>query len=206
MIDVPKKWQMKQPEQPYDFIKQFPFATLVSQNFDASHLPLVLDYDKGEKGVLYGHFARSNHHWKEADKSPVLAIFNEPHAYISPTWYANKPAVPTWNYAVVHVEGRLNLLSTDATLACLEQMLLTFEPKLTRNKSIIPDEYRDKLATAIVGFEIIIERIVGKQKLGQHRSPDDQRGVASQLKQSSRLQDQILYQYMKDINVGLGEC
>lgn len=204
MINVPRKWEMKKPEQPYCFIEQFPFATLVSQNFDASHLPLILDKQRGENGVLYGHFARSNHHLKSANDSSVLAIFNEPHAYISPTWYVNTPAVPTWNYAVVHVEGKLNFLNSDATMVCLEQMLKTFEPALNSDKAILPDDYRQKLAAAIVGFEIIIERIVGKQKLGQHRDPDDQRTVANHLKRSSRQSDQILYEYMKQIGVGIG--
>lgn len=28
-----------------------------------------------------------------------LAIFHGPHAYVSPSWYATSPAVPTWNLA-----------------------------------------------------------------------------------------------------------
>jgi transcriptional regulator len=34
-----------------------------------------------------------------------MVIFQGPHAYVSPTWYAAAPAVPTWNYAVVHADG-----------------------------------------------------------------------------------------------------
>jgi transcriptional regulator len=37
----------------------------------------------------------------------VTAIFHGPHGYVSPSWYTVKKAVPTWNYAVVHVRGRV---------------------------------------------------------------------------------------------------
>jgi transcriptional regulator len=41
----------------------------------------------------------------------VLVMFHGPHAYVSPSWYADPQSVPTWNYAVVHAHGRAALLA-----------------------------------------------------------------------------------------------
>ena len=51
--------------------------------------------NEGELGTLYSHMARANSHWKELQDKQVMVVFAGPHAYISPTWYASGPAVPT---------------------------------------------------------------------------------------------------------------
>lgn len=76
-----------------DFIADHPFAVVVSQcpqGLQASHVPLVLDRDQGPNGVLRGHFARANAHWQSLAGAEVLSIFQGPHAYITPSWYASK--------------------------------------------------------------------------------------------------------------------
>ena len=61
--------------------------------------------------------ARANPQWQVFANHPeVLAIFHGPHTYITPTWYAS-PDVPTWNYAVVHVKGRVQLKESASELA-----------------------------------------------------------------------------------------
>ena len=61
---------------------------------------------------LVGHLARANAHWRRiVDGSPALAIVTGPDTYVSPSWYATKAehgkVVPTWNYSVVHLRGRI---------------------------------------------------------------------------------------------------
>jgi len=71
-----------------------------------SHLPFLLDSSSGKYGKLLGHMARANPQWRHfASCDEVLAVFQGPHAYISPSWYLS-PNVPTWNYAVAHVRGK----------------------------------------------------------------------------------------------------
>src|SRR5690349_13866261 len=64
----------------------------------ASHLPFLLAETAGANGALRSHMARANAQWRDFAASEVLVIFQGEHGYISPTWYATQPAVPTWNY------------------------------------------------------------------------------------------------------------
>ena len=71
--------------------------------------PLPLIYDEARHSLI-GHVSRANPHW-HADGAESVAIFSGPHAYISPNFYATKAetgkVVPTWNYEVLNVYGRL---------------------------------------------------------------------------------------------------
>eukprot|EP00493_Phyllostaurus_siculus_P004185 UN04205 len=113
-------------------IQTWSFANVVSEDLQASHLPLVLDRSTGGNDALLGHFARANPHWKQLDGGRVLVIFNGPHAYISPSWYAAGPAVPTWNYAAVHVHGQLTLCDAAGTAEVTVKMMAYYEPSLLK--------------------------------------------------------------------------
>lgn len=122
-MHIPDKWNMGSIEKIHQFIAEFGFAALVSNNLEASHIPMLLSKEEGEFGVIYGHFARSNPHWKSIKNTDVLAIFSGPHSYISPTWYETQPSVPTWNYSAVHVVGSIQLTDDETTLKTLEQTI-----------------------------------------------------------------------------------
>ena len=198
MMHIPSAMQMPL-EQAHALVEAFSFGVLVSDGLQATHLPFLLVRDEGEYGTLYGHFARANPHWRDLDGQQVLTIFNGPHAYISPTWYARKPAVPTWNYAVVHVEGTLELLDSSATNDILDKTLAKYEPELLDDPDTLSDALRDKLLPAIVGIRIRIDAIHGKAKLGRHRSPEDQAGVDAGLRHSDDPQARQLWRYMQTI-------
>jgi transcriptional regulator len=180
---VPESFRETDVGRLHEFVDRYGFSTVVSQasSMNVSHLPLVLERDQGEYGTLFGHMAKANEQWKDFDgQRSVLCIFHGPHAYVSPTWYEEKPAVPTWNYAVVHATGRARLLATKADLVqVLDRMTATFEPSLLDEGAsfAMPAEYKARLLDQIVGFEIEIEQLVGKYKLSQNRSVADQRGV-----------------------------
>jgi transcriptional regulator len=92
------------------FMRQFDFAAIVTNSPDGlitSHVPVIVSGEGADLRIT-GHVARPNGHWKLMDgQRESMAIFSGPHAYISPSWYASTgPAVPTWNYAVVHAHGR----------------------------------------------------------------------------------------------------
>ena len=201
---IPKAMRMADLAAQHDFIDAHGFAVVVSADLQATHQPLVLKRDEGEFGVLYGHFARGNPQWERLDGQDVLAIFSGPHAYISPTWYAATPNVPTWNYAAVHVKGRVTLLDAEHTLTVVEDTVRQYEPQLLEERVVITDAYRDKLLPAIVGFRLEITHSEGKQKLGQQRSAADQQGVFAALSASNRPDDQALAQYMARTGLGMG--
>ncbi|HMI94803.1 MAG TPA: FMN-binding negative transcriptional regulator [Polyangiales bacterium] len=169
------------------FIAAHGFAVLVSQTEQgpfATHVPLLLE--RAETGdVLVGHMARANPHWRHFERgAEALVIFQGPHAYVSPSWYAASPAVPTWNYSVVHAYGRPAVVAdTTRVRAIIDALAAQYEsaratPWSTRD---VPDEYVDRMIAAIVGFEIPIERLEGKFKLGQNRSPEDIAGALAGL-------------------------
>ncbi len=172
----------------HDFIVAHSFATLVSSDSDvtdASHLPLLLNRDTGEHGQLTGHFAKANSHWKELDGSNVLAIFHGPHAYVSPTWYAEQNVVPTWNYVAVHARGTLKIEQDhDRLLDIVRQSVEVYEAAMPTPWQLDSAEpsFIDKLLDAIVGFTIDIEQLEGKWKLNQNHSHERQQRVIAGLK------------------------
>lgn len=173
---------------------QQPLATLVwlsPQGLSAEHIPLVWSAGPGPLGTLFGHVARANPLWQElpADNE-VLLIFQGPQHYITPSWYASKretgKVVPTWNYAVVHAWGRLQVRDDPVWLrrqltALTDHNEAAFaEPWAVADA---PHDYTEKLLAAIVGIEIPISRSQGKWKVSQNQPPANQAGVIAGLQQ-----------------------
>jgi transcriptional regulator len=172
-----------------DFIMAYNFAILVNQNdgeLNATHLPLILDKERGEYGTLIGHMARANKQWKAFDEQEVMIIFNGPHAYISPTWYVEHPSVPTWNYSTVHAYGIPRLTEGQQATDDALRLLVEHQEKDRNPKWVmdLPDDYLNKLRKAIVTFEIPITRLEGKFKLSQNKSDTDKQNVISELLKS----------------------
>jgi transcriptional regulator len=183
---IPKHFAFDEPAEIQGFVREFPFATLISTVDGvplATHLPLMLDMRVGAHGMLRGHVARANPHWRAFDDSATesLAIFHGPHTYISPRWYQEGPAVPTWNYVAVHMYGRPQILtSTEDLLADLDAMVNVFEPD-GQASHIITREYEERLAAGIVGFRMEVTWVEGKRKLSQNKTVADQAGIAAAL-------------------------
>lgn len=182
---VPEAFRVDEPSRLFDFIERHAFGILVSTGdagLHVSHIPFVAERD--EKGAvrLLGHVARANPHWGALEAAAdVLAIFEGPHGYVSPGWYASHPAVPTWNYAVVHAHGRARLLDEAELHDVLLRLSATYEagrPKPWR-LSEQPAAFVSSMLQAIVGFEIEVERLEGKFKLSQNRPAEVERVIAA---------------------------
>ena len=164
-----------------------PFATLVTPGApepQISHVPLLLLPGCEPHGTLIGHMARANPHWRSVAGTESIAIFHGPHAYVSPTWYAEpEKAVPTWNYAVVHAAGTLDIVDDPLeTRRILEALVHRFEAnRATPWEFAMPQPQRDALVGAIVAFRMRIRRLNGKFKLSQNRPPLDRARVAAAL-------------------------
>src|SRR5437879_6588342 len=109
-----------------------PFSILVSQTDDgpfATHLPLFLRAT-GDQLTIRGHVAKANPHWRHLENQPqCLTIFHGPHSYISPSLYATREVVPTWNYGAVHVYGNARgFSSAEALLEVLHELVGVFGP------------------------------------------------------------------------------
>jgi transcriptional regulator len=170
-----------------NFIREHPFAIVITQLEGrpvASHIPLTYDSAQGSLGTLYGHFALGNQQRHTFDGSQeALVIFQGPHAYVSSSWYEEPlKAVPTWNYAVVHVYGTPRLLEQEELFQ--HMTALTGEHEEARETAWTFDEQREhirKLRPGVSGFALPIARIEGKYKLSQNRPERDREHVIEHL-------------------------
>lgn len=193
---VPQHFAETRPHVLHRLIEQFPLGALVTngpQGLDANHLPFELDHSVGEYGVLRTHVARANPVWQEvADGDSVLVVFRGLDAYISPNWYPSKHEshrqVPTWNYQVVNVHGRIRIRDDEKFVrGVVGRLTRIHEGRVDAGKpwrmADAPRDYIDAMLQAIVGIEIEITRMVGKSKLSQNREERDRLGVAEALQQ-----------------------
>jgi transcriptional regulator len=168
----------------HDLIRAYPFASLTTVGADgelfASHVPCLLDESRGSSGTLIAHLARANpQHDELARGTTALVAFTGPHGYVSPTLYETQPAVPTWNYCVVHAYGQARFLDDDAAERYLARLAQTFDRAWRIDQ--LPGDYRTKMVRGIVAFEIAIDRLLGKAKLSQNRSATDVANVIAEL-------------------------
>lgn len=169
-------------------IHDYPFATLITPGETepvVSHLPLELMPEEGPQGTLLGHMARANPHWRSLAERASVAVFHGPHAYVSPSWYADPAAaVPTWNYAVVHVHGTVVLVTgSGEKQALLDRLIRRYEGARAQPWSLqLQGRSLEAMLEAIVGFRLRIERIDAKFKLSQNRSAEDRERVVVALR------------------------
>lgn len=200
-MHIPPDMNMETLHEIHNFIHQYGFAIIVSDSLTASHIPLILNTEEGEFGTLYGHFSKTNLHWENIEGKKILVIFNGPNAYISPKWYSDGPAVPTWNYATVHAQGVISILDKQKTLEVVEHSIGKYEPELLVQRDIVTNDFRDMLLPYIVGFKIELSEIKGKAKLGQNQKPKNRMGVYRALSESNKLEDQALAKYMSTMPI-----
>jgi len=188
---IPKAFREDDLNTLHKLIRAYSFATLITQHEGvpfATHLPFILDAQRGKNGSLLAHMARANPQWHDfASEQEVLVIFQGPHAYVSPSWYEVELSVPTWNYAVVHAYGIPRLLEDNEELYKLLKILIeTHEAQFESPWPFqLPDDYLQKMMHGIVGFEIEITRLEGKFKMSQNRTESERENVIAALQESS---------------------
>ncbi|WP_374456747.1 FMN-binding negative transcriptional regulator [Nocardioides sp.] len=156
---------------------------------DATFLPVLWEGDR-----LVGHVARANAHWRRiVDGSRALAIVTGPDTYVSPSWYATKAehgkVVPTWNYSVVHLRGRIAVHDDPAWVRGLVTRLTDRHEAARDDRWHVtdaPEDYIAKNLRPIVGVELVVESVEAKAKLSQNRSDEDRAGVAAGLAADGR--------------------
>ena len=153
-----------------------------------SHLPVLYRRD-GDRIELHGHWARPNPQAMHA--GPATVIVHGPHAYVSPSWYPDKEAaarVPTWNYAVAHLQGTLELFDDEASLAELvDGLSRQHEARVGQSWRFEHDrdDHRVQLR-GIVGFRFHVDTAALKFKLSQNHPVANRLSVAEQLQQQTR--------------------
>lgn len=191
---TPPHFALHDPEAMQRIIHEHPLGVLVTHTgdgLDANHIPFEFNPSAPPQGVLTAHVARANPVWQQCrDGADVLVIFRGGESYISPNWYPSKHEthrqVPTWNYEVVHVHGRLTVQDEEkfvrSVVARLTRTHEATEPRPWKMGDSAP-EYIDGMLRNIVGIEVAVTRMEAKAKLSQNREPRDRLNAADMLAQ-----------------------
>jgi len=191
---TPAHFVEDRPDELRRLIEFNPLGALVRfgpAGLDADHVPFELEGPAGEGGLLRAHVARANPICAQVvDGAEALVIFRAADAYVSPNWYPSKHEhhrqVPTWNYEVVHVHGRVHLRDDEKYVRGLVARLTREHENRTDAGNAwrmgdAPPDYIDTMLKAIVGIEVEIARVVGKSKVGQNREERDRLSAADAL-------------------------
>ena len=204
MVYLPPTFTEARPPVLVAHIERHDFGLLVSRGaagLTASHIPFLVEYH-GEELHLLGHLARPNPQVEDlGHDEQVLAIFSGPHAYISPSWYAAGPAVPTWNYVDVHAYGTVRLVRE---ADWLRSLLLRLSDRHEAGSSNpwrmreLPEPYLQGMLKGIVGLDIAVTRLEGKYKLSQNRPAVDRPRVIAELERREDADSRALAHLMRE--------
>jgi transcriptional regulator len=185
---IPRHNEEKRVSVMHELMLSHPLAALVTMGtagLIASHIPMVLEADASEFGVLKGHISRANPQWRDLVPAvDALAIFAGHQHYISPNWYPETKEhgkeVPTWNYVVVHAYGPLKVVQDEHWLLNHVSSLTDIHEAASPapwKVSDAPADFIQALLHGIVGLELPIQRLEGKWKVSQNRTTREREGV-----------------------------
>lgn len=197
---IPTHYKQNDKDEIRQFMQRFSFGTIITAVNGlpvATHLPFLIEAS-GDDIKLLSHFARANKQWQDITQQPVLVIFSEPHAYISPTHYEHVQNVPTWNYMAVHAYGTAQLWSEPSKVHhLLEQTINTYEPGYLAQWKSLPESYHEKMIKGIVAFEINVTELQAKEKLSQNKKETERACIADALMSGGNSPEKWIGEYMQ---------
>lgn len=168
-------------------MREFPFATLCGTDGQgrpvATQVPLFTDERDGHL-ILSGHIMKgTDHHQAFVAHPQALVLFTGPQAYVSASWYADPAQASTWNYLTVHARGPITFLDEGALIHLLQRTTDHFEgsPDSPASFAGLDPDYVNRLAKAIVAFEVKVEEMDHVFKLSQNRDEATIRNIISRL-------------------------
>jgi transcriptional regulator len=201
LVYVPRHFEDYRVEELRRILDRYPLGTLVvagPDGLDANHIPFEMVTAADGTLTLHAHVARANPVWQQTRTgADVLVIFRGGDAYISPSWYPSKHEahrqVPTWNYQVVHVHGKI-AIHDDARFVrgIVARLTRRHEARAGNERpwrmTDSEPAYIDDMLTKIVGIEVVPERIVVKSKLSQNKEDRDRLAAAEELGKRGELE------------------
>lgn len=185
---VPRHFEQKDAAALVAFMRQYAFATLVSEVDGrpfATHLPFVVEEENGMITLL-AHFAKANPQGQSLESQTPLVIFTEPHAYVSPSLYDKEQSVPTWNYVAVHAYGRVTMLTEEnAARELLEKQIQAFEKEYFTQWVHLSEAFKSAMIKGISAFRIDVTELQGKEKLSQNKTVQERERIGAHLLESA---------------------
>ena len=200
---TPDKFREERPEVLLATLAASRPAVIVTNDgrggFDANHVPLLFD----APDILLGHVARANP-LATLSGQTALAILSGPDSYVTPSWYPSKGetgrAVPTWNYAAIHVHGHLEIFDDEGRLRDLLGRLTHRHEAGRPHPWAVADAPGDYLVAqlkGIVGLRLVVERIEAKAKMSQNRTEVDRAGVVAGLRREGGAREAEVADFME---------
>ncbi|WP_108250977.1 FMN-binding negative transcriptional regulator [Planctomonas deserti] len=166
---------MEDPDEVKRWIRENPWVVLVSHTADglvASHYPVILDEEHEGISVL-SHVGRPDEGLHELGRHEVLLIVQGPHGYVSPGWYGEGPAVPTWNFLAAHLYGVPEILTDEENYRVLGLLVDRFEDRMPNPRRLADSaEYAKRIVKGTVGFRLTATRFTAKAKLSQNKTAE----------------------------------
>lgn len=206
---VPNHFKEENIETLHHYIREYSFGLLIIADdlgIEANHVPFLLRAEGNNSlGKLECHLARNNSAWQRLQAGArVMAIFQGPNAYISPSWYPTKAetgrVVPTWNYLAIHAEGTAHVMDNPLWLKHhLQNLTDLHEANRAEPWSIddAPEDFIHGLMKGIVGVEINIDRLTGKLKASQNQPIQNREGVKAGLKMHEHKRSLSMSEFIK---------
>jgi transcriptional regulator len=159
-------------------IDSHPWVTLVSHTdagLVASHYAVMLDEDRDDLTIV-GHVGKPDDAILGLGDRELLVVVQGPHGYITPQWYGDTAAVPTWNFVSAHLSGIPELLAPEENLRVLDRLVDRFEGDGVNARGLytLPNDaaFVERLERGTVGFRLTPTRVTAKRKLSQNKSAE----------------------------------
>ncbi len=179
---IPKYYREEDRQKILSFLKQNNFAALVTFDGEkpiATHAPVeVVESESG--WTIYGHLSRANSQKKTFDGQEALLIFQGAHTYISARWYSEID-VPTWDYMIVHVYGKVREIQGDELYSVLSRLVQNHETNTSYRLEGLPQDMVHKEMKGVFGFAVDVTRVDGSYKLSQGKTEEERRNIAGEL-------------------------
>ena len=166
---------LEDPQAVKQLIRENPWVTLVSttsRGLVASHYPVLVDETRQEISVV-SHVGRPDEKLHELGIAEALLIVEGANGYISPGWYDDHPAVPTWNFIVAHLYGVPEVLSDAENIEVLGRLVDHFEDPMPNPRRMDGTPENAAYARGIVGgtagFRFTATRFIAKNKMSQNK-------------------------------------
>jgi transcriptional regulator len=182
-MHIPKLYREEDRETILEFLKKNNFPALVTHDGEkliATHLPVEIVELGEDKLAIYSHMSRVNPQWKSFGDQEALLIFQGPHTYISPTWY-DHVNVPTWNYMMVHVYGKAQVVDGVELKSTLGRLIERHEAHSDYRLESLPEDFVNKEMKGAIGFMVDVTRIDAGYKLSQNRNDRDHENIIKEL-------------------------
>ncbi len=179
---IPKYYREEDRQKLLAFLRQNNFAALVTFDGEkpiATHIPVEV-VEKEDGWTIYGHISRANPQKKTFGEQEALLIFQGAHTYISARWYAEVD-VPTWDYMIVHVYGKLREIQGEELRSVLSRLVQNHESNSSYRLEGLPQDLVQKEIKGIIGFALDVTRIDAGYKLSQKKTDEERQNIVSEL-------------------------